>query len=380
METSGREFALKFHGLDSGDPRVRERFRTICLDHLELTDQQALDILTARATRVLCTDIAPETLQTVARSLQEIGIRVDIAESLDEEQVQIPGGSFSTDHDATFAESQLFERVTPVRRYSDESVEGYASGFVEEFFSQDKHYGLFSIQDAEASVSTRRNRHATFLSKGRTLSLGERVGLALVACLLVALVVILVRSSREPLASRLPSVSAVSAPVSDAASSPPLNIDQQLSTASFEGATKGERTTLSLKWNTIGKTSSVRLILDTASPDQSEAAAERELVTFSRAESDPTFLVQESDGSWHGEAPVYFSAEAGGETRKLTGVARFTVSPAQDASGALAEVSILYPRDGGGVGGERPTLEEGRFGGFTFSLHETVQLRPSSGS
>jgi len=375
METSGREFALKFHGLDSGDPRVRERFRTICLNHLELTDQQALDILTARATKVLCTDIAPETLQTVARSLNEIGVHVDIAESIDEEQVEIPNGSFSTDHDATFAESQLFEMVTQVRREADESLEGYSSGFVEEFFSQDKHFGLFSIQDSEARASRKRHHHAMFLRKGRTLSFGERVGLALVACLLVALVVILVKSSRSPLQATAPSVHVESAPANESANSALMLQEQQPATSSFRGTTKNEGLTLGLTWNTIGKTSSIRLAIDAAAPNAA-APAPTGAVTFVRAESDPTFLIQESDGSWHGEAPVYLSVEANGAARRLTGVARFTVSPAPDSSGAVAEISILYPRDSV----ESPQREEGVFTDYTFSLHETIQLRPSSAS
>lgn len=179
MESLGRDYALQFHGLDTSSPEVREKFRTICLSHLDLTDQQALDILTARATRILCTDITPETLQSITRRLQEIGVKVDVADPTELEEVVIPLGSFSTDQDSTFFESQLYERPLQLRRTSEESFEDYSSGYVEDFFAQDRHFGLYSTgaPSVRRAPNERPRRHSVFLQRQRSLSAWERAGL-----------------------------------------------------------------------------------------------------------------------------------------------------------------------------------------------------------
>ena len=83
METSGKDFALQFDGLNTEDPSVRERFRAICLAHLDISDKLAFDILSDREARIFCSDVSRETINNVTRDLLEIGIRVVVAESAD---------------------------------------------------------------------------------------------------------------------------------------------------------------------------------------------------------------------------------------------------------------------------------------------------------
>lgn len=379
MDTSGREFALHFHGLDNGDPRVREQFRSICLNQLELTDQQALDILTARATRVLCSDIPAETLQDVARSLQQIGVRVDIADPEEEEEVFIPSGSFSTDHDSTFRESQLFERPIQVRAAREAAFEDYASGYVEEFFDHDKHFGLLSVEDSTVRPHGRaRNRHALFLRRRRALSLAERAGLGFVACALVALFAVFVMQPELPLpgaATAAAPGAAEQPPVASglsvlAAANPAANPSAETGARTFEGTAKRDGVSLSLKWNTVGTASSLRVNIEQATAQG--AAPGPRLV---RAEGDPTFLVEQADGTWHGDAPIYLSVENDGRQLRLAGHARFIISPAQDGRSAVASVTVTYPKDSA----DAPAGGTEELPGFSLSLNENVMLRASGG-
>ena len=109
METSGKDFALQFDGLNTEDPSVRERFRAICLAHLDISDKLAFDILSDREARIFCSDVSRETINNVTRDLLEIGIRVVVAESADTSDFFIPSGTFIGDDDSAFQESQLFE-------------------------------------------------------------------------------------------------------------------------------------------------------------------------------------------------------------------------------------------------------------------------------
>lgn len=379
MENSGREFALHFHGLDNGDPQVREQFRSICLNQLELTDQQALDILTARATRVLCSDIPPETLQDVARALREIGVRVDIADPVEEEELFIPSGSFATDHESNFRESQLFERPIHVRATRESSFEDYSSGYVEEFFDHDKHFGLFSIEDSPVLPAGRaRNRHALFLRRRRALSIAERAGLAFVACSLVTLFVIFVEQPEIPppllKGAPVPSMGEQhsSGPELAAmpAANPAPNSAAETNARMFEGTARNESVSLALKWNTVGSASSLRVMVEAAQRQPAPAGAPQSPV-FLRAEGDPTFLAEQGDGTWHSDAPIYLSVESQGLQQRLTGHARFIISPAKDGKSAVASVVVTYPR----AGADTQSAQAGVLPEFTFSLNENVQLK-----
>ncbi len=189
METSGRDLSLQFHGLNSHDPRVRERFRAICLAHLEITDQQALDILTDRATRILCTDVSSEAIQNVTKDLLEIGVRVDISDSGDVEEFFIPSGSFMGNDDSLFQESQLFER--PVGSYRSPYVpySGPSNGYGDDTSLQDYHFSVYPFPEHDLSVAEQgMQRHAKLIKRRQALSGAERAGLAFVACALLGLV------------------------------------------------------------------------------------------------------------------------------------------------------------------------------------------------
>ena len=354
MDSAGRDYSLHFEGLNAGDPAVRERFRSICLDQLELTDQQALDILTARATSILCTDLTPETLHTVTRRLQEIGITVNIAEPSDHEEMFIPSGSFSIDSDAAFQESQLFERLVQVER-RERMYDDYASGYVEEFFAHDTHFGLHSIEDGEQRA---RNRHAQFLSRQRSLSMPERCGLVFVICALGALLYLF--STRANSAADL--VGAIPSPQSAPAVAPaaPGFVGAHSGT-SFEGSSSSDSYTVSFRWNLMGSTSSARMLLEnTQKAREGSNAANTPIV--SRVESDLNFLERNPNGSWRGEAPVYISFAP--SHQRVTGLASFTVGASNDSAATTAVVTITYPRNGA----------EAEPGTTPVSLQETITL------
>jgi hypothetical protein len=92
---------------------------------------------------------------------------------------------------------------------------------------------------------------------------------------------------------------------------------------------------------------------------------------FLRAEGDPTFLAEQGDGTWHGDAPIYLSVESQGLQQRLTGHARFIISPAKDGKSAVASVVVTYPR----AGADTQSAQAGVLPEFTFSLNENVQLK-----
>jgi len=188
METSGRDFALQFHGLSKQDPEVRERFRDICLAHLEISDQQALDLLTDRATRLLCTDISPETIQRVTKHLSEIGIKVDVRDATEAEEFYIPFGSFSADDTQFFEESQLFERPVGTFRTPNVPYSGPSGGYGDDTSLQDYHFSVYPYPEHDfAQAELGIQRHAKLVKRRQNLSTAERAGLAFVGCALLAL-------------------------------------------------------------------------------------------------------------------------------------------------------------------------------------------------
>lgn len=188
MESSGRDFALQFHGLRDHDSKVRERFRDICLAHLEITDQQALDLLTEQATRLLCTDVSPETIQSVTKDLLEIGVRVDVRDAADAEDLFIPFGPFITDDEQAFRESQLFERPAGSCRTPHSQYSGLAEGYSNDTSLQDYHFSVYPYPEHDLGASELGlQRHAKLVKRRQTLSNAERAGLAFVGCAILAL-------------------------------------------------------------------------------------------------------------------------------------------------------------------------------------------------
>ena len=325
MEHLGREYSLHFHGLETGTTEVREQFRMICLDELELTNQQALDILTSRAASVICSDLSPESLRAATQHLNEIGVRVDIAKPSDYETLRILSASFSRESDAIFAESPLYEDPRPIYEPRRRRYEDYASGCVEEFFSTAQYCPYPQViegtalndNSARRGIPERRGRHTSFLRRQRALSRTERAGLAFVACALVALFVIFATRPAPALLTpqSAPEVNSQSRATSLESSTTNAQRDE------FEGTIIKHNYSITIRSNINANSASMRLFISNpklAVPANS-SAPNTDAITFIRGESDPIFMLQNTSGVWQGESPLYILVDHNGEQKRRFG-------------------------------------------------------------
>ena len=382
MEHLGREYSLHFHGLETGTPEVREQFRTICLEQLELTNQQALDILTSRATTVICSDLSPETLRAATQHLNEIGVRVDIAkpsdyETSDYETLRLLSASFSRESDAIFAESPLYEDPRPIYEPSRRRYEDYASGCVEEFFSTAQYCPYPQViegtalndNSARRGIPERRGRHTSFLRRQRALSRTERAGLAFVACALVALFVIFATRPAPALLTpqSAPEVNSQSRATSLESSTTNAQRDE------FEGTIIKHNYSITIRSNINANSASMRLFISNpklAVPANS-SAPNTDAITFIRGESDPIFMQQNTSGVWQGESPLYILVDHNGEQKRLSGLSTFKLSMSPDGQNGEVLVTVAYPREqpvSAGANGNDPLV----------SISETIKIESTT--
>jgi hypothetical protein len=387
MEHLGREYSLHFHGLETGTPEVREQFRTICLEQLELTNQQALDILTSRATTVICSDLSPESLRTATQHLNEIGVRVDIAkpsdyetsdyETNDYETLRILSASFSRESDAIFAESQLYEDPRPIYEPRRRRYEDYASGCVEEFFSTAQYCPYPQViegtalidNSARRGIPERRGRHTSFLRRQRALSRTERAGLAFVACALVALFVIFATRPAPALLTpqSAPEVNLQSRVTSLESSTTNAQRDE------FEGTIIKHNYSITIRSNINANSASMRLFISNpklAVPANS-SAPNTDAITFIRGESDPIFMQQNTSGVWQGESPLYILVDHNGEQKRLSGLSTFKLSMSTDGQNGEVLVTVAYPR-------EQPVSAAANGNDPLVSISETIKIESTT--
>lgn len=384
MEHLGREYSLHFHGLETGTPEVREQFRTICLEQLELTNQQALDILTSRATTVICSDLSPESLRAATQHLNEIGVGVDIAkpsdyETSDYETLRILSASFSRESDAIFAESPLYEDPRPIYEPRRRRYEDYASGCVEEFFSTAQYCPYPQViegtalidNSARRGIPERRGRHTSFLRRQRALSRTERAGLAFVACALVALFVIFATRPAPALLTpqSAPEVNLQSRATSLESSTTNAQRDE------FEGTIIKHNYSITIRSNINANSASMRLFISNpklAVPANS-SAPNTDAITFIRGESDPIFMLQNTSGVWQGESPLYILVDHNGEQKRLSGISTFKLSMSTDGQNGEVLVTVAYPR-------EQPVSADANGNNALISISETIKIESTTKS
>lgn len=387
MEHLGREYSLHFHGLETGTPEVREQFRTICLEQLELTDQQALDILTSRTVTVLCSDLSPESLRTATQHLNEIGVRVNISKpsdyktsdykTSDYETLRILSASFSRESNAIFAESPLYEDPRPIYEPRSKRYEDYASGCVEEFFSTAQCCPYPQViegtalidNSARRGIPERRGRHTSFLRRQRALSRTERAGLAFVACALVALFVIFAtRPAPAPLTPQsAPEVNSQSRATSLESSTTNAQRDE------FEGTIIKHNYSITIRSNINANSASMRLFISNpklAVPANS-SAPNTDAITFIRGESDPIFMQQNTSGVWQGESPLYILVDHNGEQKRLSGLSTFKLSMSTDGQNGEVLVTVAYPR-------EQPVSAAANGNDPLVSISETIKIESTT--
>ena len=389
MEHLGREYSLHFHGLETGTTEVREQFRMICLDELELTNQQALDILTSRATTVICSDLSPESLRAATQHLNEIGVRVDISkpndyetsdyETGDYETLRILSASFSRESDAIFAESPLYEDPRPIYEPRRRRYEDYASGCVEEFFSTAQYCPYPQViegtalndNSARRGIPERRGRHTSFLRRQRALSRTERAGLAFVACALVALFVIFATRPAPALLTpqSAPEVNLQSRATSLESSTTNAQRDE------FEGTIIKHNYSITIRSNINANSASMRLFISNpklAVPANS-SAPNTDAITFIRGESDPIFMLQNTSGVWQGESPLYILVDHNGEQKRLSGLSTFKLSMSTDGQNGEVLVTVAYPR-------EQPVSADANGNNALISISETIKIESTTKS
>ena len=387
MEHLGREYSLHFHGLETGTTEVREQFRMICLDELELTNQQALDILTSRAASVICSDLSPESLRAATQHLNEIGVRVDIAkpndyetsdyETGDYETLRILSASFSRESDAIFAESPLYEDPRPIYEPRRRRYEDYASGCVEEFFSTAQYCPYPQViegtalidNSARRGIPERRGRHTSFLRRQRALSRTERAGLAFVACALVALFVIFATRPAPALLTpqSAPEVNSQSRATSLESSTTNAQRDE------FEGTIIKHNYSITIRSNINANSASMRLFISNpklAVPANS-SAPNTDAITFIRGESDPIFMLQNTSGVWQGESPLYILVDHNGEQKRLSGLSTFKLSMSTDGQNGEVLVTVAYPR-------EQPVSAAANGNDPLISISETIKIESTT--
>ena len=379
MEHLGREYSLHFHGLETGTTEVREQFRMICLDELELTNQQALDILTSRTVTVLCSDLSPESLRAATQHLNEIGVRVDIAKPSDYETLRILSASFSRESDAIFAESPLYEDPRPLYEPRRRRYEDYASGCVEEFFSTAQYCPYPQViegtalndNSARRGIPERRGRHTSFLRRQRALSRTERAGLAFVACALVALFVIFATRPAPALLTpqSAPEVNLQSRATSLESSTTNAQRDE------FEGTIIKHNYSITIRSNINANSASMRLFISNpklAVPANS-SAPNTDAITFIRGESDPIFMLQNTSGVWQGESPLYILVDHNGEQKRLSGISTFKLSMSTDGQNGEVLVTVAYPR-------EQPVSAAANGNDPLVSISETIKIESTTKS
>ena len=379
MEHLGREYSLHFHGLETGTTEVREQFRMICLDELELTNQQALDILTSRAASVICSDLSPESLRAATQHLNEIGVRVDIAKPSDYETLRILSASFSRESDAIFAESPLYEDPRPIYEPRRRRYEDYASGCVEEFFSTAQYCPYPQViegtalidNSARRGIPERRGRHTSFLRRQRALSRTERAGLAFVACALVALFVIFATRPAPALLTpqSAPEVNLQSRATSLESSTTNAQRDE------FEGTIIKHNYSITIRSNINANSASMRLFISNpklAVPANS-SAPNTDAITFIRGESDPIFMLQNTSGVWQGESPLYILVDHNGEQKRLPGLSTFKLSMSTDGQNGEVLVTVAYPR-------EQPVSAAANGNNALISISETIKIESTTKS
>ena len=389
MEHLGREYSLHFHGLETGTTEVREQFRMICLDELELTNQQALDILTSRAASVICSDLSPESLRAATQHLNEIGVRVDISkpndyetsdyETGDYETLRILSASFSRESDAIFAESPLYEDPRPIYEPRRRRYEDYASGCVEEFFSTAQYCPYPQViegtalidNSARRGIPERRGRHTSFLRRQRALSRTERAGLAFVACALVALFVIFATRPAPALLTpqSAPEVNSQSRATSLESSTTNAQRDE------FEGTIIKHNYSITIRSNINANSASMRLFISNpklAVPANS-SAPNTDAITFIRGESDPIFMLQNTSGVWQGESPLYILVDHNGEQKRLSGISTFKLSMSTDGQNGEVLVTVAYPR-------EQPVSAAANGNDPLVSISETIKIESTTKS
>ena len=377
MEHLGREYSLHFHGLETGTTEVREQFRMICLDELELTNQQALDILTSRTVTVLCSDLSPESLRAATQHLNEIGVRVDIAKPSDYETLRILSASFSRESDAIFAESPLYEDPRPIYEPRRRRYEDYASGCVEEFFSTAQYCPYPQViegtalndNSARRGIPERRGRHTSFLRRQRALSRTERAGLAFVACALVALFVIFATRPAPALLTpqSAPEVNSQSRATSLESSTTNAQRDE------FEGTIIKHNYSITIRSNINANSASMRLFISNpklAVPANS-SAPNTDAITFIRGESDPIFMLQNTSGVWQGESPLYILVDHNGEQKRLSGISTFKLSMSTDGQNGEVLVTVAYPR-------EQPVSAAANGNDPLISISETIKIESTT--
>ena len=384
MEHLGREYSLHFHGLETGTTEVREQFRMICLDELELTNQQALDILTSRAASVICSDLSPESLRAATQHLNEIGVRVNISkpsdyETSDYETLRILSASFSRESDAIFAESPLYEDPRPIYEPRRRRYEDYASGCVEEFFSTAQYCPYPQViegtalidNSARRGIPERRGRHTSFLRRQRALSRTERAGLAFVACALVALFVIFATRPAPALLTpqSAPEVNSQSRATSLESSTTNAQRDE------FEGTIIKHNYSITIRSNINANSASMRLFISNpklAVPANS-SAPNTDAITFIRGESDPIFMLQNTSGVWQGESPLYILVDHNGEQKRLSGISTFKLSMSTDGQNGEVLVTVAYPR-------EQPVSADANGNNALISISETIKIESTTKS
>ena len=379
MEHLGREYSLHFHGLETGTTEVREQFRMICLDELELTNQQALDILTSRAASVICSDLSPESLRAATQHLNEIGVRVDIAKPSDYETLRILSASFSRESDAIFAESPLYEDPRPIYEPRRRRYEDYASGCVEEFFSTAQYCPYPQViegtalidNSARRGIPERRGRHTSFLRRQRALSRTERAGLAFVACALVALFVIFATRPAPALLTpqSAPEVNLQSRATSLESSTTNAQRDE------FEGTIIKHNYSITIRSNINANSASMRLFISNpklAVPANS-SAPNTDAITFIRGESDPIFMQQNTSGVWQGESPLHILVDHNGEQKRLSGLSTFKLSMSPDGQNGEVLVTVAYPR-------EQPVSADANGNNALISISETIKIESTTKS
>ena len=377
MEHLGREYSLHFHGLETGTTEVREQFRMICLDELELTNQQALDILTSRAASVICSDLSPESLRAATQHLNEIGVRVDISKPNDYETLRILSASFSRESDAIFAESPLYEDPRPIYEPRRRRYEDYASGCVEEFFSTAQYCPYPQViegtalidNSARRGIPERRGRHTSFLRRQRALSRTERAGLAFVACALVALFVIFATRPAPALLTpqSAPEVNLQSRATSLESSTTNAQRDE------FEGTIIKHNYSITIRSNINANSASMRLFISNpklAVPANS-SAPNTDAITFIRGESDPIFMLQNTSGVWQGESPLYILVDHNGEQKRLSGLSTFKLSMSTDGQNGEVLVTVAYPR-------EQPVSADANGNDPLVSISETIKIESTT--
>mgnify|MGYP006919657665 CR=1 FL=1 len=382
MEHLGREYSLHFHGLETGTTEVREQFRTICLEQLELTNQQALDILTSRAASVICSDLSPESLRAATQHLNEIGVRVNISKpsdykTSDYETLRILSASFSRESDAIFAESPLYEDPRPIYEPRRRRYEDYASGCVEEFFSTAQYCPYPQViegtalidNSARRGIPERRGRHTSFLRRQRALSRTERAGLAFVACSLVALFVIFATRPAPALLTpqSAPEVNLQSRATSLESSTTNAQRDE------FEGTIIKHNYSITIRSNINANSASMRLFISNpklAVPANS-SAPNTDPITFIRGESDPIFMQQNTSGVWQGESPLYILVDHNGEQKRLSGLSTFKLSMSPDGQNGEVLVTVAYPR-------EQPVSAAANGNDPLVSISETIKIESTT--